>query len=84
MTDKRSPRKARKAAKRARPKDPNRYPKGWNRQKVQAVLEHYENQTDEEAIAEDEAAWRDGAYAMIQVPLALVPRVQKLLARYTG
>ncbi|GMU24350.1 MAG: hypothetical protein AMXMBFR13_44240 [Phycisphaerae bacterium] len=81
MTNKRSPRKS---AKRARPRDPNRYPKGWNRQKVQAVLEHYKNQSDEEAIAEAEAAYEDPGSAMIQVPVELVPRVQKLLARYTG
>ena len=79
-----SKRPRRKAAKRAKPKDPNRYPKGWNRQRVQAVLAHYENQTDEEAAAEDEAAWRDGAFAMIQVPIELVPAVQKLIAKRAG
>lgn len=71
----------RRTAKRTTPKDPNQYPKGWNRRKVQAVLEHYESQTDEEATAEDEAAWRDGAFAMIQVPVALVPKVQRLIAK---
>jgi hypothetical protein len=74
----------RKTAKRAKPKDPNRYPKGWNRQRVQAVLAHYENQTDDQAVAEDEAAWRDSAYAMIQVPIDLVPAVRKLLAKRAG
>jgi len=74
----------RKSANRAKGKDPNRYPKGWNRQKVQAVLDHYENQTDDEAIAEDEAAYRDGAFAMIQVPIKLVPAVQKLISRRAG
>jgi hypothetical protein len=39
-------------------KDPNRYPKGWNRARVQALLDHYENQTDDEAVAEDDAAIR--------------------------
>jgi hypothetical protein len=41
--------------------DPNRYPKGWNRAKVQALIEHYENQTDDEAIAEINAAFRRDA-----------------------
>jgi hypothetical protein len=79
-----SKRPRRKAAKRAKTKDPNRYPKGWNRQRVQAVLAHYENQTDEEAATEDEAAWRVGAFAMIQVPIELVPAVQKLIAKRAG
>ena len=65
-------------------KDPNRYPKGWNRKRVQAVAAHYENQTEDEAVAEDEAAFRDGSFAMMQVPLELVPRVQKLLAKRAG
>lgn len=71
----------RRTAKRTTPKDPNQYPKGWNRRRVQAVLEHYENQTDEEAAAEDEAAWRDSDYAMIQVPIGLVAKVQRLIAK---
>jgi len=29
---------------------------GWNEEQVQRVLTHYENQTDEEAVAEDETA----------------------------
>jgi hypothetical protein len=43
-----------------RGKDPNLYPKGWNRQKVQRMIAHYENQTDEEAIAEDEGQQKSG------------------------
>ena len=36
----------------------NRSPKGWNEARVRDVLEHYENQTENEAVAEDEAAFR--------------------------
>jgi len=35
----------------------NRFPAGWDEQRVRAVLEHYETQTEEEAVAEDEAAY---------------------------
>jgi hypothetical protein len=65
-------------------KDPNRYPKGWNRARVQAVIAHYENQTDDEAIAEDEAAWNDPKTTMMQIPTELVPKVRKLLAKRAG
>jgi hypothetical protein len=64
--------------------DPNRYPKGWNRKRVQALADYYDNQSDEEAIAELEAAFDDKESAMIQVPLKLVPRVRKLLAKRAG
>jgi hypothetical protein len=39
----------------AKAKDPHRYPKGWNRKRVEAVVRHYENQSEDEAVAEDEA-----------------------------
>jgi len=39
----------------------NRFPPGWDEQRVRAVLEHYEAQTEEEAVAEDEAAYEDAA-----------------------
>ena len=36
-------------------KDPNRYPKGWNRARVQSVIDHYENQTEDQAAAQDDS-----------------------------
>src|SRR4051812_17513206 len=65
-------------------KDPNRYPKGWNRKKVKALIAHYENQSDEEAIAEDEAAYRSTHETMMAVPTDLVPTVRKLIERRIG
>lgn len=66
------------------PADPNRYPAGWDRKRVQALADYYENQSDENAIAELDAAFDDQRSAMIQVPLELVPKVQKLLAKRAG
>jgi len=65
-------------------KDPNRYPKGLNRKKVEALIAHYENQSDDEAIAEVDAAQRGSAYRMMAIPLELVPDVKKLLAKRAG
>jgi len=39
-------------------KKQNQFPKGWDDARVQAVLEHYKSQTEDEAVAEDEAAFR--------------------------
>ena len=36
----------------------NKFPPGWNEERVQRVLAHYESQTEDEAVAEDEAAYR--------------------------
>ena len=62
-------------------RDRSPYPKGWDRKRVQALIDHYENQRDEDAIAEAEAGYKAIHSAMIQVPLALVPKVQRLIAR---
>jgi hypothetical protein len=65
-------------------KDPNRYPKGLNRKKVQALVDHYDRQSDEDAIAEAEAAYRRRSTSIIEVPVRLVPAVRRLLARKAG
>jgi hypothetical protein len=65
-------------------KDPNRYPKGLNRRKVQAIIAHYESQTEEQAVAEDEAVYKSNRVTMMGVPVDLVPKVQKLIARRFG
>ncbi len=62
-------------------KDPNRYPKGWNAKKVAEVIAHYERQSDDEAIAEVDAAYRKRKTALVEVPIKLLPRVRRILAR---
>lgn len=61
-------------------KDPNRYPPGWDLERVRRIIQHYESQTDEEAIAEDEAAFEDPAKTVMDIPTELVPSVRALLA----
>lgn len=58
----------------------NQFPPGWDEARVRDVLEYYENQTEEEAVAEDEAAFADST--MMAVPPPLVPEVRELIARY--
>jgi len=62
-------------------KKQNQFPKGWNEARVREVLDHYESQTEEEAVAEDEAAFRKRTYTVMVVPKGLVPAITKLLAR---
>jgi hypothetical protein len=37
----------------------NRFPPGWDEERVRRVLAHYEEQTEVEAVAEDEAVLDD-------------------------
>jgi hypothetical protein len=62
-------------------KDPNRYPKGLDRKKVQALIDYYDHQSDTEAIAEAEAAYRKRTTALVEIPIKLLPAVRALLAR---
>ncbi len=60
----------------------NRFPEGWDEQRVRQVLEHYEDQTEEEAVAEDEAPYEDRTESFVQVPLELLPAVRELIAKH--
>jgi 16S rRNA C1402 N4-methylase RsmH len=55
---------------------------GWDEEKVHRVLAQYEKQTEEEALAEDEAAYEDRTQTTIDVPVELVPAVRELIAKH--
>ena len=59
----------------------SRFPPGWDEEKVRRVLEYYEHQTEEEAVAEDEAAYEQEGLSMMEVPRELVPKVRQLVAQ---
>jgi hypothetical protein len=56
------------------------FPQGWDEERVRKVLAHYESQSEEEALAEDEAAYEDPKQTVIEIPNELVPAVRELLA----
>ncbi len=62
----------------------NRFPPGWDEARVRRVLAHYEQQTEEEAVAEDEAAFEDKTQAVIEVPIELLPAIRELIAKQQG
>lgn len=59
----------------------SRFPEGWDAARVARVLRHYEEQTDEEAVAEDEAAYEPPTHTVMEVPVDLVPAVRELIAK---
>ena len=60
------------------------YPPGWDERRVQTVLDHYETQTELEAVAEDEAAVGVSSSAIMEIPTDLIPVVRELLAKYAA
>jgi hypothetical protein len=56
-------------------------PPGWDEARIQEVIAHYENQTEDEEFAEIESAQEDPGVTMVAVPTELVPEVTALIAR---
>jgi hypothetical protein len=60
-----------------------KFPDGWDEQRVKRLLKELDARTDEEWIAADEAAAADGNdQAVITVPAALLPEIRRLLASH--
>ena len=60
-----------------------RFPKGWDEQRVKRLIADLDARTDEEWIAADEAATTAGDdQAVITVPAALLPEIRRLLAAH--
>lgn len=59
----------------------NKFPKGLDEKKVRTVLSHYEKQTEEEAVDEDEAAFKNRTQTSMEVPIQLIPAVRELIAK---
>ena len=60
------------------------FPPGWDELRVKRVLEHYEAQSQIEALAEDEAAYEDSNQTFMEVPNELVATVRELIAKKQG
>lgn len=60
----------------------NSLPEGWTHERIKAVIEYYDNRTEEEELADLEAAWASESDTLVSVPKALVPAVRSLIAHY--
>ncbi len=64
-------------------KKQSKFPPGWDEKRVRKVLAHYEQQTEDEAVAEDEAAFENQTQTFMEVPNELVPAIRELIAKRT-
>ena len=63
-------------------KKQSKFPPGWNEARIRRVLKHYETQSDEAAVAEDEASFGATTHTAMEVPIDLVPAVRELIAKH--
>lgn len=59
----------------------NQFPSGWDEQKVRKIIDYYDHQTEEEALAEDEAVEDSLEQTTMQIPNNLVSAVRELITR---
>jgi hypothetical protein len=59
----------------------NNFPEGWDQSRVRKVLAHYDEQPDDEAVAEDEAGVAPSETVM-SIPHDLVTQVRELIAKH--
>ena len=54
-------------------------PPGWDEERIRRIIEHYESQTEDEAVAEDEAAFSRDGYAIVPIPHEILHEVMLLV-----
>lgn len=60
-----------------------KFPTGWDAARVQRLIDHYESLSEDEEVAEDEAAVRvQEGQVVITVPEDLLPAIRQLLAKH--
>ena len=59
-----------------------KFPLGWDEERVKRVITHYEELTEDEAVAEDKAAFENATQTVMVVPNELVPAVRELIAKH--
>jgi hypothetical protein len=56
-----------------------RFPRGWDEKKVQAVIDYYEKQTDQEGATEIEFAPESSGEIWMSVPANMAPEILRLI-----
>jgi hypothetical protein len=58
-----------------------RFPPGWDEDRVKRLIAHYDATSEEEQVAEDEAAVDEQiGQTVITVPVSLLPAIRQLIA----
>ncbi len=60
----------------------NQFPQGWDQKRVKQVIAHYEGQTEDEALMEDESALENPDETIMVIPTGLVETVRELIAKH--
>ncbi len=67
--------------KKAQAKRVSQFPEGWDEARCQGVIDHYENTSDEDLAAEDDAAFKEEGQTVMVIPTSIVERVRAIIAK---
>jgi len=63
--------------------EPQKFPPGWDAERVKRLIDHYDGLSEDELAAADEAAAAEQkGQAVITVPESLLPAIRQLLATH--
>ena len=57
------------------------YPAGWDEERIRKLAEHYDSQSEDEQVAEHEAAFRREDTTVMVVPTDFVPEIVRLISK---
>jgi hypothetical protein len=57
------------------------FPEGWDEERIRRVLTFYEQQSEADALIEDEAGV-ESSETVMSIPRELVPKVRELIAKH--
>ena len=60
----------------------NEFPPGWDEERVRSVIAYYDQQTEDEAVAEAEATLQNESSTLMKIPTELVPAVLELIDKH--
>ena len=63
---------------------PNKFPSGWDEKRVQNVITYYDQQTEDESVAEAETALENKHSTLMAIPTELVPAVLELIDKHVA
>ncbi len=58
------------------------FPPGWDAERVKALADYYDHRSDDEAIAEADAALEAEGQTLVMVPVELLPAIREVIARH--
>ncbi|MFZ1932799.1 MAG: hypothetical protein WCB27_11255 [Thermoguttaceae bacterium] len=61
-----------------------KFPPGWDAERVRRLIAHYDTLDEEQQVAEDEAAQEQPSQTTVVVPVEFMPAIRQMFAQRSG